>query len=138
MKLNILLLSKEPRSFERILYKNVPNHYDNIYQRLAQAGARVLALGINELGPITHQKIRDSCRQDFEKNLQFAGFVVISCPLKPDTKQLIKEIVDSSHKVTMITGDNPLTACHVATVLRFIKKKSHRFNIGRVDQFTWR
>lgn len=80
-------------------YKFVPANYNQTYQRLAQAGARVLALGIKELGTITHQKIRDSGREEFENELEFAGFVVISCPLKADTKQMIKEIVDSSHLV---------------------------------------
>uniref|UniRef100_A0A915EKP0 Cation-transporting ATPase 13A1 n=1 Tax=Ditylenchus dipsaci TaxID=166011 RepID=A0A915EKP0_9BILA len=109
------------------MYKNAPAHYDDTYQRLAQAGARVLALGINELGTITHQQIRESSREDFEKDL-------------PDTKLLIKEIIDSSHKVTMITGDNPLTACHVANVLRFIRKNHTVLVLDepQTDTIDWR
>ncbi|VDK59894.1 unnamed protein product [Gongylonema pulchrum] len=76
------------------------------------------------LGDEPNLKIRDRNRTEFEKNLTFAGFVVISCPLKPDTKAMVKEIAESSHRVVMITGDNPLTACHVARVLRFTKKSA--------------
>ncbi|KAI6228891.1 hypothetical protein M3Y99_01182000 [Aphelenchoides fujianensis] len=109
---------------KRMTYTNPPASYDRTYQRLAQAGARVLALGIRELGPLTHQEIRDKKRTEFERSLEFAGFVVISCPLKPDTKSMIGELVDASHIVMMITGDNPLTACHVGSVLHFTKKNS--------------
>ncbi|KAI1700167.1 e1-E2 ATPase domain-containing protein [Ditylenchus destructor] len=119
---NHIVVVKGAPEVLRDMYKDIPAHYEDTYQKLAQAGARVLALGIAELGSVSHQQIRESRREDFEKELTFAGFVVISCPLKPDTKLLIKEIIDSSHKVTMITGDNPLTACHVANVLRFVKK----------------
>lgn len=80
----------------------MPEGYVETYQRLAQDGARVLALAIKELGTVTHQTIRQSSREDFENNLEFAGFLTISCPLKPDTKLLIKEIIDSSHKVNNI------------------------------------
>lgn len=44
-------------------------------------------------------QVRELTRSDIEKELKFAGFVVISCPLKPDSKAVIKEIVGSSHQV---------------------------------------
>lgn len=71
---------------------------------------------------MSHQQVRELKREDIEKELVFAGFVIISCPMKPDTKSIIKELIYASHKVMMITGDNPLTACHVAKELRFTRK----------------
>jgi cation-transporting ATPase 13A1 len=90
----------------------------------AREGARVLCLGYKELGVLSHQELRDITRSDVESELKFVGFVIISCPLKPDTKSVIKEISSSSHHITMITGDNPLTACHVASQLKLIDKKN--------------
>ncbi|ETN69903.1 P-type ATPase protein [Necator americanus] len=107
----------------RSMYEHVPHDYDEIFTNLTRQGARVLAMGIKELNQTRIGELRDTKRETLENNLRFAGFVVISCPLKPDTKVMIKEIIESSHKVVMVTGDNPLTACNVAKVLKFIRKK---------------
>ncbi|CAP26242.2 Protein CBG06150 [Caenorhabditis briggsae] len=108
----------------RNMYTELPADYDETYMRLTRQGARVLAMGTRKLGETRVGELREKKRESFENDLTFAGFVVISCPLKTDTKSMIREIIDSSHAVVMITGDNPLTACHVAKVLKFTKKYS--------------
>ncbi|XP_015591738.1 manganese-transporting ATPase 13A1 [Cephus cinctus] len=105
------------------MFASVPDNYDSTYLSLSRRGARVLALGHRKLpGQLSTQELREQTRDQLEKNLTFAGFVIISCPLKSDSKAVIKEIQNASHSVVMITGDNPLTACHVGRELHFTKK----------------
>ena len=65
-------------------------------------------------------------REAAESDLIFCGFIVSECPMKPDTKGVIDELVRSAHEVKMITGDNQLTAAYVAQELNFAPKSEKR------------
>ncbi|BHF60922.1 hypothetical protein SprV_0100389200 [Sparganum proliferum] len=101
-----------------------PPDYDDAYLQMARRGARVLALGQKVLGDLSHQQVRELKREEVESDLHFAGFVIISCPLKPDSLSVIRTLKNSSHHIAMVTGDNPLTACHVSNLLEIVRKNA--------------
>lgn len=77
-----------------------------------------------------------------ESSLKFVGFLVFHCPLKSDAIESLKMLADSSHRVQfliyvladsithggfkciMITGDNPLTAVHVARDVEIVDREA--------------
>lgn len=63
---------------------------------MSRRGARVLALGHRKLPTslISPQDLRELSRDDLESDFTFAGFVIISCPLKPDSRNVPKEILN--------------------------------------------
>lgn len=92
----------------------VPEGYDNTFKSFTRRGSRVIALAMKEVAPIGLDKVAHLKREQVEKDLMFVGFLVFHCPLKPDAVATLKMLSDSSHRCIMITGDNPLTAVHVA------------------------
>ena len=48
-------------------------------------------------------QVRDLTREEVEVDLEFAGFIALSCPLKADSEQAIKEIQYSSHYVCAVS-----------------------------------
>ncbi|TFK37047.1 endoplasmic reticulum Ca-transporting P-type ATPase [Crucibulum laeve] len=100
----------------------VPDHYDDTYKWFTRKGSRVLALGMKEMEPMSLDKINKLPRDHVESGLVFAGFLVFHCPLKADAVETLKMLADSSHRCVMITGDNPLTAVHVARDVEIVDR----------------
>lgn len=48
---------------------------------------------------LTFAQINQIHRDDVECKLNFAGFLVFHCPLKPDAVEILKMLNDSSHRV---------------------------------------
>lgn len=78
--------------------------------RLAKLGMRVLALGWREI----QEKVLNEPREGIEQEFHFAGLLCLTADIKENTVSTIKQLKSSHHRLVMITGDHPLTACHVA------------------------
>ncbi|KAI0399708.1 hypothetical protein F4802DRAFT_538149 [Xylaria palmicola] len=103
----------------------VPEDYEETYKYFTRRGSRVLALAYKQLtvdSELSSGKINELKREKVEANLTFAGFLVLQCPLKEDAKQAVQMLNESSHRVVMITGDNPLTAVHVAREVEIVDR----------------
>lgn len=98
-------------------FESIPPLYEQSYKKYALQGARVLALGCKVLEGETPSKIRAKKREDVESGLQFAGLVVFHCPNKYESETSVSALKQSGHHLVMITGDQTLTACHVARQL---------------------
>ncbi|CEF64712.1 Cation-transporting P-type ATPase family and Cation-transporting P-type ATPase, subfamily V and P-type ATPase, A domain and HAD-like domain and P-type ATPase, cytoplasmic domain N-containing protein [Strongyloides ratti] len=137
-KSNMIVTVKGAPEVLKNMLTSIPEGYVNGYKKLTQQGFRVLALGYSKLKNIDKNNLRHISRNEFEKDLTFAGFLVISCPLKDDSKIMIKEIKDSGHDVVMITGDNQLTACHVSNELKFTDELKEIMILGNEnDKWYW-
>ncbi|KMU88337.1 cation-transporting ATPase 4 [Coccidioides immitis H538.4] len=104
---------------------SVPPYYEETFKYFTRNGARVLALGykyLNSEAELSPGRINNLKREDVEANLHFAGFLVLQCPLKEDAVKALQMLNESSHRVVMITGDNPLTAVHVARQVEIVDR----------------
>uniref|UniRef100_A0A0D3E1K0 Cation-transporting ATPase n=1 Tax=Brassica oleracea var. oleracea TaxID=109376 RepID=A0A0D3E1K0_BRAOL len=128
---------------------DVPASYIETYKRYTRQGSRVLALAFKRLPDMTTANIvlfwimlaprtcfqvlpyvcyndnqaseaREMDRDAVESDLTFAGFAVFNCPIRSDSAAVLLELKNSSHDLVMITGDQALTACHVASQVHIV------------------
>ena len=113
-----------PETIRKMLV-DVPPKYEETFKYFSRNGARVLALAYKYLSTadeIGQNKINHLKREEVERELHFAGFLILQCPLKDDAHKAIRMLNESSHRVVMITGDNPLTAVHVARQVEIVDR----------------
>jgi cation-transporting ATPase 13A1 len=109
----------------RTMLVNTPPHYEETFKYFTRNGARVLALAYKYLSTdadLGQGRINNYSREEIESGLKFAGFLVLQCPLKEDAVKAVRMLNESSHRVVMITGDNPLTAVHVARQVEIVDR----------------
>ncbi|XP_022718452.1 probable manganese-transporting ATPase PDR2 isoform X3 [Durio zibethinus] len=101
---------------------DLPPAYVETYKKYTRQGSRVLALAYKSLPDMTVSEARSMERETVECGLTFAGFAVFNCPIRADSSAILSELKNSSQDLVMITGDQALTACHVAGQVHIVSK----------------
>ncbi|KAL6708081.1 putative cation-transporting ATPase 1 [Coniothyrium glycines] len=125
-----------PETIRKMLI-DVPPNYEETFKHFTRNGGRVLALAykfLSEEGEWGQNRINDLKREQVESDLRFAGFLVLQCPLKPDAIEAVRSLNESSHRVVMITGDNPLTAVHVAKQVEIVDRDCYILDAPENDE----
>ena len=122
-KKSLFVATKGAPETIRAMLKKIPLNYDTHYKYWARRGKRVLALAHKPLPKTSTVDIKSMHRNDVEDDLVFVGFLVFFCPLKSDSADAIRMLNESSHRTVMITGDNALTACHIAEKVGIVHRK---------------
>ena len=101
-----------------------PEGYEETYRPLAARGMRVLALAVKHMGAASLRG-DETPREAVESGLTFVGFVAFSCRVRQDTAAVIARLSAGGTQVSMVTGDDPLTALHVAREVGICRPDAH-------------
>ncbi|KAI9918104.1 hypothetical protein PsorP6_013043 [Peronosclerospora sorghi] len=135
------LVKGSPEAVATLLVpESIPEWYWPTYQSLARRGMRVLALAYKYIhGRPSEADFAQHPIAWAESNFQFAGFAVFQCLLRKDSGEVLKVLKDSSHLVSMITGDATLTAIHVSKEVGIITRPALVLseNASSCDRLKW-
>uniref|UniRef100_A0A7S3NFW8 Cation-transporting P-type ATPase C-terminal domain-containing protein n=1 Tax=Aureoumbra lagunensis TaxID=44058 RepID=A0A7S3NFW8_9STRA len=113
------LVKGSPEAIRSLLGKgSAPAWYESTYSSLAESGMRILALAYKWMPSDSKGKDELPTRPELESDLSFAGFIAFECKTRADSEVVCRALLDSAHRVAMVTGDAPLTALHVARATR--------------------
>jgi hypothetical protein len=77
--------------------------------------------------------VHDQPRANIESNLTFCGFIAFECKIRADSPMVVQALIDSDHKVAMLTGDALLTSLHVAKEVGICSKGREQLNLVGAD-----
>lgn len=98
-----------------IRQETIPADFHTKLDVYAQQGYRIIAIAYKMLSrKMTYAKIQRISREKIESDLTFLGFVILENRLKPDTLEIINNLMAANIRTVMVTGDNILTALSVA------------------------
>jgi len=103
---NKILTKGAPEVIKEMLIE-VPHEFDSIVNKFAKEGSRLICMAYKDVDNTAR-----IARSEAESNLIFCGFMTTNCPLKKDSKKEISNLLESRHRIVIITGDNQYTAAH--------------------------
>ncbi|XP_077998098.1 polyamine-transporting ATPase 13A3-like isoform X2 [Glandiceps talaboti] len=102
----------------------VPDDFYDVLHEYTHQGLRVLAIAFRNLpGDISYNDIKKITRDEVENNLTFLGLLIMQNTIKSETIPAIKKLKKAKIRTVMVTGDNILTAIHVARKCAMIEQK---------------
>ena len=126
-----------PETMEATLRK-LPAGYRRAHRALARRGYRVIALCAKDVPDDKDvSAVRSMTRKECESGLDFIGFAVFACRVKPTSAPAVGVLAQSSHASVMITGDAPLTACHVAAEVGITARPTLLLESDGDDDWWW-
>ena len=108
-----------PEAIKQIC-NSIPANYDQMCKQYALDGKYVIACASKQL-QYTPTNIHDVDRAELETNLTFLGFLVFENHVRAESFSVIQELKAADLASIIITGDNILTAIHVAKQLDLCK-----------------
>ena len=108
---------------ELCLPETIPANFNDVLNKYAIKGFRILALGFKTL-KMSYVQSQQLTRERAESRLIFLGLLIIQNKLKAETKPTLNLLEKAGLKSVMATGDNILTAISVSKECELIKKNS--------------
>lgn len=137
-----VLCKGAPEAIEKLLHK-VPAGFSEAATALSLVGARVIALAWKPLSlPTTSSRsalkvaVAALSREGVESGLRSAGLLVLDCPLKPDSEEVVTSLREADEAVLMITGDHPLTAVAVSRKVGILPAPSDGVSLLPIEAAT--
>ena len=112
--------------FQVNLYKIFYNNFNDILNKYAIKGFRILALGFKTI-KMSYVQSQQLTREKAESRLIFLGLLIVQNKLKEETKPTLNILEKAGLKMVMATGDNILTAISVSKECELIKKRNKAY-----------
>ena len=108
---------------ELCMPETIPNNFNDVLNKYAIKGFRILALGFKTI-KMSYVQSQQITREKAESKLIFLGLLIVQNKLKEETKPTLNILEQAGLKMVMATGDNILTAISVSKECELIKKNS--------------
>ncbi|KAJ0411225.1 hypothetical protein ATCC90586_003864 [Pythium insidiosum] len=113
-KQRVVFVKGSPEAVRDVAVRT-PNDFNQRALRYAAEGNYCIAFGMRMVA--VGEPLNLDARDSVDANTTFMGIALFHNDLKPESKGMLAELYGADIDVRMITGDNALTAVHVARLL---------------------